>query len=249
MAGAIVALALWPALRADRAPAATFTPAPLVRDYLLRDQLVAFYERQARHAPDDQITMRMLAGLYLQRFREQYDLGDVTRAESLARRSIELQPQGNTPAQMILAGALLTYHDFRGALVHQRDAWMGEPSNKNALAQIASLQMELGEYAQAHATLERIGPMPAEDPTVDSIRARYDEVTGRLDEARVQIERAGETADSDIDNPASVRSWFHMRAAQLAFEAGDFADAQREYTTRLNDFPDNAMALMFQAQL
>ncbi|MDE2481095.1 MAG: tetratricopeptide repeat protein [bacterium] len=249
MAGAVTALALWPVLGAHRAPAASFTPAPLVRDYESRDRLVSFYERQVRAHPDDQIEMRMLAGLYLQRFREQSDLSDVTRAERLAERSIQLQPQGNTAGQMTLAAALLTYHHFRKALVHERAAWEGEPSNANALAQIASLEMELGEYSRADTTLARIPRAPAENPTVDSVRARLDELTGHLDHARALIATAIRSIDSDVSIPAYTRSWFHMRAGQLAFEAGDFGAAQREYDLALADFPNNAMALMWQARL
>lgn len=249
MAGALVALALWPVLEAGRAPAATMTPAPLTRDYESRDQIIAFYERELRRQPADQIKMRMLAGMYLQRFREQYDLSDVSRAERLAQRSIELQPQGNTPGQMALAAALLTYHDFRGALVHERDAWEGEPSNSDALAQIASLQMELGEYRAARATLARIPPAPAENPSVDAIRARYDELTGKLARARALIGTAAQTVDSDVDSPAYDRSWYHMRAAQLAWEAGDDAQAQTEFDRSLADYPNNAMALMFEAKM
>jgi tetratricopeptide (TPR) repeat protein len=249
MAGAIVALAMWPFLGAHRTPAATITPAPVIADYKTRDQLIAFYEKEMRRTPTDQIKMRMLAGFYLQRFKEQYDLSDVTRAEALARRSIQLQPQGNTPAQMALANALLTYHHFRQAMVHERDAWMGEPSNANAQAQIASLQMELGQYGVAYETLKSIRRPSAENPTIDSVWARYDELTGKLPQARVLIDRAMQVSDSDINNPAADRSWFHMRAAQLAFDAGDYATAEREFANCLAIFPDNAMALIFQARM
>ena len=249
VAGAVTALALWPVLGTHRAPAASVTPAPLVRDYETRDRLITFYERQMREQPQDQIQMRILAGQYLQRFREQYDLGDVDRAEKLAERSIVLQPQGNTAGEMTLAAALLTYHHFRQALVHEIDAWRGEPSNANALAQIASLQMELGQYAVAKATLGRIPHGPAENPTVDSIWARYDELTGRIGEARALIATATQSIDSDVAVPAYDRSWFHMRAGQLAFEAGDLASAQAQYATALDDYPKNAMALMWQARL
>src|SRR5262249_13804885 len=43
-ASAVTALALWPLLGAHKTPAATFTPAPLVRDYLTRNRQIAFYE-------------------------------------------------------------------------------------------------------------------------------------------------------------------------------------------------------------
>ncbi len=232
-----------------QAPAASFTPAPVLRDYQSRDQIIRFYERQVRKEPDDQIKMRILAQQYMARFHEQYDLGDVTRAQHLAERSIQLQPQGNTAAQMTLSGALLTYHDFRGALVHERDAWSGEPFNQNAKAQMASLEMELGRYDVAKKMIDGILPSNVDDPTTDSVRARYDELTGALSQARALIATAIVTEDSGVDNPAYDRSWFHFRAAQLAFEAGDLPAAEREFDTSLEIFPDNAMALIFQAKL
>jgi len=245
----MVALAIFPLVRFHDTPAAFPTPAPVTRDYLLRDRYIAFYEDQVRREPADQIKMRMLAALYLQRFRERYDLNDVSRAQHLAIASVGLQPQGNTAAQMTLAATFLNYHDFRRALVHERAAWSGEPSNVSAQAQIASLEMELGHYGVAKRMLDGIADSHRNNPTVDSIRARLDELTGSISRARVEIARAMATVDSDVGSAAYDRSWYHMRAAQLAFEAGDNAAAQRDFDTSLAMFPDNATALMWEARM
>jgi tetratricopeptide (TPR) repeat protein len=247
MAGAVTALALWPFLGQPRSQASA--AAPVIADYASRNELIAFYEGQVRRAPADQIQTRMLAAAYLQRFREQYDLGDVRRAQALAQRSIVLQPQGNTPAQMTLAAALLTYHDFRQALIHERAAWLGEPWNTTTLAQMASLEMELGRYDVARAYLQRIPSGTVENPAVDSVRARYDELTGHLDRARAHIADALHTEDGGVGNPAYDRSWFHLRAAQLAFEAGDDVQARSECAIALQDFPDSAQTLMLVARI
>jgi len=229
--------------------AATVTTAPVNLDYRQRDALVAFYEKRVRIDPADQITLRMLAQQYMQRFRERYDFSDVTRAADSARRSLRLQPQGNTSAHMTLASAFLAYHYFGAALAHERAAVSGEPFNVNARAQVASILMETGSYAQAHAELAAIADDPQENPTVDSVRSRYEELTGRLDEARSLMARAAETMDSAVGSPAFDRSWFHMRAAQLAFEAGDAGAARAEFTNALALYPDNAMALLYQARM
>lgn len=220
-----------------------------MRDYLLRDQFISFYERQVRRSPSDQITMRMLAQQYMSRFREQYDMSDVLRAQHLAERSLALQPQGNTAAQMTLASAMLSFHDFRGALAHERQAWLGEPFNQNAKAQMASLEMELGRYDVAKKMIDSIVPSTVENPTVDSVRARYDELTGHLSQARALIAVAEQTSDAGVDNPAYDRSWYHFRSGQLAFEAGDFSGAASEFDTALSIFPDNALARMWQAKM
>jgi tetratricopeptide (TPR) repeat protein len=48
--------------------------------------------------------------------------------------------------------------------------------------------------------------------------------------------------------PAYTRSWYHMRDAQLDFEAGEAAAASASFDEALRDYPDNAMALLFQAK-
>ncbi|MBV8118231.1 MAG: tetratricopeptide repeat protein, partial [Candidatus Eremiobacteraeota bacterium] len=145
--------------------------------------------------------------------------------------------------------AFLSYHQFHAALAHEVDAWRGEPSNANAVAQIASVQMELGNYDAARATLASIPSGPAENPTVDSVKVRYDELSGRLTSARELIDSAIRSIDSDISIPAYDRSWFHLRSAQLAFEAGDTRQAESDLSIALDDFPDNAVALMWEARL
>ena len=51
-----------------------------------------------------------------------------------------------------------------------------------------------------------------------------------------------------ITVPAYTRSWYHVREAQLAFEDGDDGTASAQFDEGLRIFPDNAMALLFQAK-
>jgi len=248
-AGALLALAVWPFAMAHRsaAPAAIFTPASVNPDYAQRSMLVAFYERQMREHPDDQISARMLANQYLMRFREQGDLGDVARAERMAQRSLRLQPQGNVQADAALASALLTYHEFRQALRYDREAMVAEPFDDDARAQTASLLMELGEYQAARAVLAHPSSMNP-SPTWLSIQARLDEVTGDLAGARALLARAERLVDANLTISAFTRSWYHTRGGQLAFEAGDDETAEREFTVALSIFPNNSTALLSAAR-
>jgi predicted Zn-dependent protease len=82
-----------------------------------------------------------------------------------------------------------------------------------------------------------------------SIRARYDEVTGNLPGARIVMAEATQQVDRMISISAYARSWYHLRDAQLAFEAGDAQTAASEYDESLRIYPDNAMALLFAAKL
>lgn len=254
-AGAVFALAAalgigagWPWFAAHRARAAEAAPAPLQTDYLHRNEFVAFYEARLRSDPDDQITARLLGSQYLQRFREAGDLNDVTRALAVARRSLRLQPQGNVAALGVIASCELTLHHFTTALATERDAADAAPFDDAARAQSASILMELGRYAQAASILAR-PQRRAPDPTWISIRARYDELTGNLSGARIAVSAAVQIVDGMISVPAYTRSWYHMRAGQLAFEAGDSAAAAAAFDDALRIYPDNSMALLLQAKL
>jgi tetratricopeptide (TPR) repeat protein len=218
--------------------------APVPHDYDGRDRLVNFYERQSASTPDDQITLRMLAAAYMQRFRERGDLGDVTRAESAARSSLRLQPAGNDAADVTLASALVAYHRFSEALGYERDAIAAVPSNSDSRAQEASILMELGRYGDAARAL----PPADAGAGAATVRARFDELTGRLSLARNLIDRTTRDVDRTIAASAYTRSWYHLRAAQLAFEAGDDQSVAADLDESLRLFPDNAAAWMLRAQ-
>jgi len=239
--------AAWPWFASHRAQATGIKPAPVSTDYQQRDRFIAFDEAQARLDPADQITRRMLASQYLQRFRETGDLNDVTRAHAMAERSLALQPQGNTQALSIIASSDIVFHHFPAALAAERAALEGDPSNDGARAQSASILMEIGRYQEAEQILNHPSDLDV-DPTWMSIRARYDEVTGNLAGARIEMAEATQHVDRMISVPAYTRSWYHLRDGQLAFEAGDAQTAAAEYEESLRIYPDNAMALLFQAK-
>ena len=165
----------------------------------------------------------------------------------MARQSLRLQPYRNVGALDVIASSDLALHRFNAALAEERAAAAAEPFDDNARAQTASILMELGRYEQAGRILA--SPRDRDpNPTWMSIRARYDELTGNLAGARVEMAQATSLIDSSVTVPAYTRSWYHLRDAQLAFEAGDGDAAAAQFAQSLRDYPDNAMALLFQAK-
>jgi tetratricopeptide (TPR) repeat protein len=244
---AIALGAAWPWFASYRAQASGMPPAPISTDYRERDRLIGFYEEQARRDPSDQITRRMLGSEYLQRFRETGDLNDVTRAHAIAARSLSLQPQGNVQALGVIASSDVAFHRFSEALAAERASLEADPFSDDARAQMASTLMEVGRYESSRRILSSPTD-PDLSPTWKSIRARYDEVTGNLAVARIEMAEATQRVDRMISVPAYTRSWYHLRDAQLAFEAGDAQTAAVEYDESLRIYPDNAMALLFAAK-
>ncbi|MEO6991665.1 MAG: hypothetical protein ABI346_06620 [Candidatus Baltobacteraceae bacterium] len=240
-AGALVALAAWPAFVAHRVAqvraADVPTPAPIVRDYENRDKLVAFWEGAVREDHrNDMLSPRILAGQYLQRYRERGDISDVLRAQHMAERSLAIQPR-NIAATAVLASVMLTLHRFREALHYVNVDVAYDPRGPEFLTQQASLEMELGDYAGAQRSLGRVDPAQRNDIAVETIRSRYDELTGHLDEARVLLRRATDEFETNFSAPAAARAWYHFRAGELAFEAGDNDAAVGEERTAIAEFP------------
>ena len=249
MAGAILALAIWPSLAVFNAPApaALPTPAPVLTDYLGRNKTIALEERIVRHDVHDQIFRRLLAAQYLQRFREQGDIGDVARAQAMAQQSIAIQPQNNTGARMALASAYLNYHNFKAALASERRAYQAE-LNPLALPQEASILIEMGDYDGAERILSYPPSARARNEGWQVVQVRLYELTGRLARARALLANLMPSVDSNLYEPAYDRSWFHLRSAQLAFESGDSSAAQQEFGESLRIFPGNYMTLLWEAR-
>lgn len=248
LAAAIALAAVWPWFAGRDARANSAPLAPVQTDYLHRNAVIAFYEARARRDSNDQITRRMLGGEYLQRFRETGDLNDVTRALAVARDSLRLQPLGNVQALGVVTSCDLALHRFAAALAAEESAVEAEPFDDDSRAQVASILMEMGRYERAAQILSH--PQEADpNPTWMSIVARYDELTGDLGGARVQMAQAAAIVDRMVEIPAYTRSWYHVREGQLAFEAGDTANAVAQFDEALRVFPDNAMALLFEAKL
>jgi tetratricopeptide (TPR) repeat protein len=240
---ALAGVAAWPSFVATREAQASAepAPAPVLADYAQRDRLVTFYEGAVRRHPDQLVT-RMLASQYLQRFREQGDADDLLRGEHAAEQSLAFQRRFNVAGEMTLASALVSMHRFRDGLSHAQRALEIEPHNPAAVAQVASTDVELGRYDDANRLLRAAHAGDETNVALDTASARYDELTGNLAAARRSVDRALVGMDGVMDNPAESRAWYHVRAGELAWTAGDAATAERRLREALNIFPNYARA-------
>ena len=232
----VVAIAAWPLFGTRYARASYPYVAPVLPDYSHRDQTVVFYEREIREDPLDQIAARMLAAQYMARYRETLDVGDILRGIREAKRALVLQPYNDAAAQEIMASGYYALHKFHTALALESNAHLAQPSDVNAPAQMALLEMEMGHYEVARHDLD-VARHIKDNEAVWSAQARYDEMTGNLAQAKILMARASEHADAIIDNPASARAWYHYRLGQMEFSSGHVAKAEDEERIALIDFP------------
>jgi tetratricopeptide (TPR) repeat protein len=217
-------------------------------DYLQRSQIISYYETQVRQAPDSFLLLRLLAAQYLRRFREQADVEDLIRAEQASRRSLTIQPTANSDATMILASALLSQHRFQEALQVVTEAQGAAPGNAAITSLRASILMELGDYEAAQPLLPTSG-QGLDNSGQNAITARYLELTGDLTSARQIVDSAIEQMDRFYTSPAETRAWFHVRAGDLAFMAGELKLSEQRYQEALALFPEDVAAFTGLARL
>ncbi len=243
---ALAAVTAWPRFAESHAGTMTATalptPAPVTPDYEHRDQLVAFWEKATNeHHRGDMISPRMLAGQYLQRYRERYDVDDVLRAEHATLQSLRAQPLGNLPAELQLASIQLTLHRFSDALRTTRDVERWDAGDPAMNAREASLDLEVGDYARAERMLASV-PERDRDDAWSVIDSRALELTGNLAAARERLATASAYQNSNFDAPAQQRAWYFFRQGEMAFEAGDNDGALAFEHEALTIFPNEADA-------
>ncbi|MBV8886636.1 MAG: tetratricopeptide repeat protein [Chroococcidiopsidaceae cyanobacterium CP_BM_RX_35] len=205
-------------------------------DYLQRSHIINFYEQEVHKSPESPLPLRLVAAQYLKRFREMGDVEDLLRAEQAARSSLAMQPHHNGISSMLLASALLSQHRFQEALdvvTHDQRLVADAPS---VVSLTASIQMELGNYGVAHQLLQTL-PNEEDLSGYNAVAARYQELTGNLAGARELLDEAMQQMDLFYTNSAETRAWFHVRAGDLAFVAGDLALSLQRYQEALALFP------------
>ena len=217
-------------------------------DYLQRSQIIRTYEAEVRQSPDSSLLLRLLAGQYLKRFRERADVEDLLRAEQAARQALSLQNDRDRSSSMILASALLSQHRFQEALQTIIEAQKFAPDDANLVALSASIEMELGHYDTTNHLLQRLTQQTA-DSGHTAVRARYLELTGNLATARELMNSAMQQMDTFYSNSAETRAWFHVRAGDLSFAAGELPLAEQRYQEALTLFPQDTAAFTGLARL
>ena len=246
LALSLLAIVLWPALNRNQTAAAVARDRafPVAdRDDERRGRLVAFWEGAvAEHHRNDMFSPRQLAGQYLQRYRETGDIGDVIRAERMARRSLSIESR-NIAALSEMAAVMLTLHRFSDSLRYVERTVPYDPSGPEFRSEQANVLMELGRYDEAARALDRIRLSDRSNAGVETARARYDELTGHLARARVLLADALDQYESQPDAPAQAKAWYYFRAGELAFEAGDNGGAIADERTALSLFPTYNLAL------
>ena len=259
LAGALLALAVLAAggaaLRGPASPREVLAAESLAGLYpSAREQAaetqkaIAFYTARVEADPRAVADRANLAGLYLQRSRETGDYGDVLQAEELARASLAIRARANPKGFRLLAASLLAQHRFAEALRIARELvriWPEDPAHR---ALLGELQMEVGDYAAAEVTFGTIQQY-TDNLAVAPRLARWAELHGRPDQARIIFTRALRQAQYRTDFTAEQMAWYYLRLGEVELRAGEVKAAESAFRSGLVIAPGDYRLLSAMARL
>ena len=173
----------------------------------------------------------------LQRARESADPGAYAQAEAAFRSVLAVDPE-NLPALIGTGSLSLARHEFTEALAIGRRAGSLNPSSASALGIVADAQTELGRYAAALATVQRmvnLRPDLASYSRVSYQRELHGDLPGAIAAMQLAVGAAG---------PASENTeYVRVQLGNLQFATGDLAAARETYLRALARLPDYHLAL------
>ena len=234
--------------RSQRVSKPAPTPEPVMSESEVRSLDIAFYERRIAEDSFSAADRARLAALYLQRARETGSNEDYDRVEQLARASLSLRSAHNADTYTLLTTARLAQHDFTGALRSAQSLFATDPTDAAYRAQLAEVALEIGDY-QGADTLFRSIVGQTDKPTVAARVARWYEITGQSDRARLILRRSAARLTALADVPREQAAWFHYRVGELEMRAGRLESADSAFKRALAVFPTDYRALGALARL
>jgi tetratricopeptide (TPR) repeat protein len=172
-----------------------------------------------------------LGDAYLQRARETGEASDYTRAESALRSALARDPD-DAGALTAMGSLANTRHDFRAGLRYGERARTAAPGVVKPYGVIVDAQVELGRYAAAERTLQRmvdLKPNLASYSRVSYFRELHGDLAGAVAAMRLAASAGGATPE----NLAYVETLL----GNLELERGRIIDAEHTFSRVLSRDP------------
>ncbi|MFD6919401.1 hypothetical protein ACFV99_04165 [Streptomyces sp. NPDC059944] len=199
-------------------------------------------QARVRKMPQDAGAWAALGMAYVQQARTTADPATYDRADKALRRSLAVQPDDNTGAQIGLGALAAARHDFPTALDRARRATATDPYSSVAYGVLADAYTQLGQYPASYRAVQRMNDLRPDAPAL--ARASYTfELRGRTDQAVTLMRRSLDAAST-----TGERSFAHTVLSTLALQTGDTRQALREAETGLRNAPGDSALLEARAR-
>lgn len=244
LVGLILALGIVPVIKRAAKRETANQAAPVLNQRATpADRQISAAQGVIERAPEVSTGYNLLAAAYIQKARETGDFGYYARAETLFKRSFEIEPD-NHGAIKIQSFVLLAYHRFGEALEVARRSVQQDPRDYEAHGALVDALVELGKYEeakQAVQTMLDVRPYTASYARASYLRSLYGQTEGAIEAMRLAVQSASPA------DPESV-AWCLVHLGDELTNAGRLEEAEREYDRALFSFPDYQLALAAKAR-
>jgi tetratricopeptide (TPR) repeat protein len=201
------------------------------------DRLIYSLQQRLRAKPDDGQSLAYLGNAYLQKVRETGDPSYYAKAEQALKEAVDNDPQ-NAEALSGMGALCLARHEFQDALKWGKRAVEANPYKAAAFGVIGDAQIELGQYDEAVATIQKmvnLRPDLSSYSRVSYIRELMGDVPGAIEAMKLAVTAGGPALENT--------NWCRVQLGFLYFNSGWFDEAEIEFQKTLVITPDYAPAL------
>lgn len=228
------------AAKADPAPVTIAVDAAASGIMKSSDELIAFWLEKSQRDDRDYISLTYLGQAYLQKGRETGDAAAYGRAQAALEKALAINPTYELTLTF-LSAALISQHDFQGALNIAQRVYEFDSGAQQALATVGDASLELGLYDKARAAYEDLLTQNPSAP-VYSRMARYAWLTGDAEAAINWMQQAVDDAKS-VGLTGERLAWYQFQLGELYFKRGNVAEAAKQYASARETFPDYYLVL------
>ncbi len=200
------------------------------------DRLIYSLQQRLRTKPDDVQSLANLGNAYLQKVRETGDPSYYGKTAQVLKEAIDNDAQ--SADALIGMGALcLARHEFQDALKWGKRAAEVNPYKAAAFGVIGDAQIELGQYDEAVATIQKmvnLRPDLSSYSRVSYIRELMGDMPGAIEAMKLAVTAGGPALENT--------NWCRVQLGFLYFNSGLLDAAELEFQKTLVITPDYAPA-------
>jgi tetratricopeptide (TPR) repeat protein len=187
------------------------------------ERTIESLQDRLRRIPSDWRSFASLGFAYVQQARITANPSFYPKAESVLRRSLDLNRVDNYEAMIAMAALFAARHDFAAALRWGERARAVNPYDGNVYGVLGDAFAELGRYEEAVASFQRmVDTLPglASYARVSYARELRGDVPGAMVAMRAALDLAGTPADA---------AWASFQLGELYFNRGRIDRAAAQY--------------------
>lgn len=210
------------------------------------EKLVNYIDLRIKRRPSDISNYNELAGLYLQKARETGDLKYYIKAESILKKSLELNSE-NYLANLYMGLIKQAKHEFRSSIQYVKKSVKLIPEESFAYGVLGDAYLELGNLTRSKDMYEKMHRIK---PSLESFGrlSNLNALQGNVDGALVEMEKAYEAGIKDSNSIENL-AWTQAMIGSIYFDAEDFDQAEVYYKKSLKIMDNYYLALQKLAEL